>query len=227
MKDITTPLIILNFKAYSDVFGDKGEKLAKIAEKVSEEHGVSVAICPPLPYLVKYSEMFNIPVFSQKVECVSREGGTGKISVEMIKASEASGTLINHSENRMILADLEKVVRDSRTHRLYTIVCTNNEAVSAAAAKLDPHAVAFEPPELTGTGVSISEVQPEIIQNSVKRIKMENPRVAPFCGIGVLTSVDMEKALDMGIKGVIIDSLFVQAKDPQKILQNLVISAIQ
>ncbi len=227
MKEITTPLIIVNFKAYPDVFGEKGIRLAKIAEKVSEEHGVSIAICPPLPYLVKYSEIFNIPVFSQKVDCITGKNGTGKISVKMIKASGASGTLINHSENRMILADLEEVVRNSRTHRLYTIICTNNEAVSAAAAKLDPHAVAFDPPELTGTGVSISVVQPEIIQNSVKRIKMENPRVSPFCGVGVLTPVDIEKALDMGIEGVIIDQIFVQAKDPHELLQNLVKSAIQ
>ena len=37
MKEIVIPLVVLNFEAYPYVFGEKGIRLAKIAQKVSEK----------------------------------------------------------------------------------------------------------------------------------------------------------------------------------------------
>jgi triosephosphate isomerase len=221
MKEIKTPLIVLNMKTYPQALGNRGLELAKTAENVTQEYGATVVICPPITYLAKFSEEFEIPVFSQTVDNVSTGSNTGKISTEMIKASGASGSLINHSENRLILANIEKVVRDLRTHRLYTIVCANNEAVSAASAKLNPHAVAFEPPELIGTGVSVSSTQPEIVKNNVKRIIFENPQVSPLCGAGISTALDVKKALELGTKGVLLASAYVKAKNPHALLSSM------
>jgi triosephosphate isomerase len=221
MKEVTIPLIVLNFKAYPEVFGEKGVQLAKIAEKVSDDLGISIVICPPVTYLAKYAEILNIPVFSQNLDNVVSGSSSGKVSVEMIKESGASGALINCPENKTDLTDLESIVRISRTHRLFTIVCTSNEAISAAVTKLDPHAIAFGSPELNEPGVSVSTARPEFIQNHVKRIKLENPRVSPLCGTGIYSYNDVEKALKFGIEGILIASVFIQAKDPYELLNSM------
>ena len=216
------PLIVVNFKAYHQTFGEKGMKLARTAEKVSEELGVTVAICPPILNLAKYAEILNIPVFSQKIDTLKDENSIGKISVEMIKTAGISGALVNHSNEGMNLADLEKVVRDSRTHRLYIIICTNNEAVTAAAAKLDPHAIAFKPLELRRNNISVSDLTSEVILDSVKRIKIENSKVSPLCGTGINSAKDVSKALEYGAEGVVVSSSYVRAKNPYDLLTSFV-----
>jgi triosephosphate isomerase len=221
MKEIRVPLIVLNLKIYPQALGKPGLELAKIAENVAQETGAMIVICPPITYLAKFAEQLEIPVFSQTVNNVSTGSNTGKISVEMIKSAGASGSLINHSENQMILADIEKIVQGLRSYNLYTIICTNNEAVSAASAKLNPEAIAFEPPELIGTGVSVSSAQPEIVKNNIKRITFENPKVSPLCGAGISNAEDVRKALELGTKGVLLASAYVKAKDPYTLLFNM------
>ena len=221
MKEIKTPLIVLNMKTYPQALGKRGLELAKTAENVTREFGATIVICPPITYLAKYVDEFEIPIFSQTVDNISTGSNTGKISIEMIEASGATGSLINHSENRLILADIENILRGLRAHGLYTIVCANNEAVSAASSKLDPHAVAFEPPELIGTGVSVSSAQPEIVKNNVKRIIFENPRVSPLCGAGISNAHDVKKALELGTKGVLLASAYVKAKNPHALLSSM------
>lgn len=227
MKEIKKPLIVLNFKSYPEANGEKGIILAKIAENIAQELGVSIAVCPPIPYLAIYVERLNIPIFSQKIDVFNDENKTGIVTVEMIKSVGVSGTIVNHNESKMILAELEKVIRQSRTHRLYTIACANNEATSAAVAKFDPHVVAFVPPELENAGISVSSVQPEVLQNNVRRIKLENPKVAPFCGSGIYNAKDVEKALELGVEGFLLSYVFVKAKNPNELLFNIAKSTLQ
>ncbi len=83
MKEITKPLIILNFKINPEVFGEKGVQIAKIAEKIAENLGITIVLCPPIVYLAKCAEIFNIPVFSQRVDNIKNGNITGKVSVDM------------------------------------------------------------------------------------------------------------------------------------------------
>ncbi len=221
MKKIKLPLFILNFKTFNEVNGENGLNLAKIAEKVMEELGVSIAVCPPIPFLAKYTECLNLPIFSQKLDNLSEGNTTGMISVETIKAAAVSGTLVNHNENKMILADLEKVIRDARTHRLFTVVCANNEAACAAVAKFDPHAVAFMPADFEDTGISATPSHSELLKDIIKRIKLENPKVAPFCGAGIYGPNDIKIALKLGIEGFLLSDVYVKAKNPYDVLYNL------
>ncbi|MFW9780029.1 MAG: triose-phosphate isomerase [Candidatus Heimdallarchaeota archaeon] len=227
MKEIKVPLIVLNLKIYPKALGKQGLELAKIAESVAQESGAMIVVCPPITHLTQFAEQLEIPVFSQTVDNVSTGSHTGKISTEMINVSGASGSLINHSENKMHLADIEGVIRDLRSYRLYTVVCTNNEAVSAASAKLNPDAIAFEPPELIGTGVSVSAAQPEIVKNNVKRILLENPQVTPLCGAGISNAEDVKKALELGTRGVLLASAYVKAKDPHALLSKMAQTLLQ
>lgn len=57
-------------------------QLEKIAEKVAENLGITIVIFPPLVYLAKCAEIYNIPVFSQRVDNVKNGNITGKVSVD-------------------------------------------------------------------------------------------------------------------------------------------------
>ena len=67
------PKVILNFKNMNGTLIEKGIQISKIAEKVSEELGVVIGICPIFPYLVRYKEILNIPVISEGLDLVTME----------------------------------------------------------------------------------------------------------------------------------------------------------
>jgi triosephosphate isomerase len=102
------------------------------------------------------------------------------------------------------------------------VVCTNNEATSAAAAALSPDYVAIEPPELIGSGVSVSKANPEIIQRSVATVRQVNPNVRVLTGAGIQSGDCVKIAIDLGTDGVLLASSVVKAKDPGVVLRDLV-----
>jgi len=53
---------------------------------------------------------------------------------EAIKTAGAVGTLINHSEHRLVLADIDSCITRSKELGLDHVICTNNVATSKAFA---------------------------------------------------------------------------------------------
>ena len=213
-------MIIVNFKAYTESIGKKGVTLAKICEKVARESARDIIVCPQTPDLSLLSREISIPIFSQHVDAIEPGSGTGHVTVESVTPYVA-GTLINHSEKRMSIADIEYVVKKCKKFGLKSIVCTNNLEVSMACSLLTPGYIAIEPPELIGGDISVTSASPDIVENAVKKIKEINPRVKVLCGAGVKTGGDVKKALELGAEGVLLASGVVKASNPEKILRDL------
>ncbi len=215
-------IVIVNFKAYKEGFGKRALELAKIADSVAsrcdEYIGIAVSFLD-LPVIVRE---VSIDVYAQHVDAVGFGSHTGRINAEMIKEYGAKGTLINHSERRLKLADIEFNVSKLRELELTSVVCTNNVPTTAAAAALDPDFVAVEPPELIGSGIPVSKAEPEIVENSVKAAKKVNPNVKVLCGAGITTHEDYVKAIELGAEGVLLASGIVKAKDQKRALEELV-----
>ncbi|MCK4491311.1 MAG: triose-phosphate isomerase, partial [Candidatus Altiarchaeales archaeon] len=127
-----------------------------------------------------------------------------------------------HSERRLKLADIEANIDKLRRLGMTSIVCTNNISVTKAAAALSPDFVAIEPPELIGSGISVSQAQPEIITGSVEAVKEINPEVKILTGAGITTGDDVKKALELGTCGVLLASGVTKATDPRAVLMDLV-----
>ena len=140
----------------------------------------------------------------------------------MYKRQGISGSLINHSENRMKLADIDEVIQLCKQNDIESCVCTNNIATSKAIATFSPDAVAVEPPELIGTGIPVSQAQPEVVEDSVKGVKSINKKIKVLCGAGISTGDDMKAAMDLGADGVLLASGIVKAKNPKEALLDLV-----
>jgi triosephosphate isomerase len=223
MKEITrTPIVILNFKTYLESTGENALKLAKISEEVARETGINIAVAVQHADLLRISSEVDIPVLAQHVDAVDAGGHTGSVLLESVKEAGAVGTLINHSEMRMKLADIQKVVEKTNENQMVSVFCTNNIKTSAAAATLKPTFVAIEPPELIGSGIPVSQAEPEVVEGTVEVIHQIDPEVKVLCGAGISTGDDMQAALKLGSEGVLLASGIVLASDPKAALLDLV-----
>ena len=220
--EVAYPVIILNFKTYIEATGEKALELSKVAEKVAKETGTCIVVAPQITDLAVVAREVEIPVFSQHIDAISPGSHTGHVLAEAVKEAGARGTLINHSERRLRVADIEYLVDRCRKLGLLSCVCANNPMVSRAVAALTPDMVAVEPPELIGTGISVSKAKPEVVTNTVELIKQVNPKVKILCGAGITYGEDVEKAIKLGVDGVLLASAYVKASNPEKKLRELV-----
>lgn len=218
-EKIKEPIIIVNYKTYTESTGKNALELAKKAEKVHAETRVYVGVAPQLAELAAVAKSVNIPVFAQHIDPIKPGGYTGHVLVESVKEAGAVGTLINHSERQLKLSDIEQIVKITRDHHMLSVVCANNPSVSAAVAALEPDMIAIEPPELIGTGVPVSKAQPEIITDTIKLVREVNKKVVILCGAGISHGEDVAAALKLGTQGVLVASGIVKAKDPYAIMR--------
>ncbi|OLD11752.1 MAG: triose-phosphate isomerase [Crenarchaeota archaeon 13_1_40CM_3_52_10] len=221
MERIRTPLILVNFKTYIEATGKRGVELAKIADQVSRDSGVTIAVAPQFTDLKTVTEAVEIPVFSQHIDPIKPGAYTGHVLAEAVKAAGASATLLNHSERRIKISEIEEVLSLARISDLVTLVCTDTPGVSAAVASLNPDMIAIEPPDLIGTGVAVSKARPELITNAIRRIRSVNNSVDILCGAGVTTAEDVGKALELGTRGVLVSSSVVKGTNPGQLLENM------
>jgi len=219
---IEYPVILINFKAYREASGKRGLELAKVAEKVSKETGVTIAVAPQLTDLHFVAANVEIPVFSQHVDDVEPGSHTGHVTLEAVKDAGGVGTMLNHSEKRVRADQVDVIVKRARSLGLVTVVCTNTPEVTAAMAALGPDMVAIEPPELIGTGIPVSKAKPEVVTSSVDLVRRVNPSVKVLCGAGITTGEDVAAALRLGTVGVLLASGVVKAKDWEKAIRDLI-----
>lgn len=219
---IKTPIVILNFKTYLESSGVNALNLAKALESVSIETGITMAASPQASDIFRINEETNIPLLAQHIDPISPGGHTGSNLLECMVEAGINGTLLNHSEQRMELADIDEVIKQTKKNDIFSVVCTNNIETSVAAAILNPEFVAVEPPELIGSGISVSQAEPEVVEGTVNKVKKVNKKTKVLCGAGISTGDDMRAALDLGANGVLLASGIILADNPKEALLDLV-----
>ncbi|MDD1719166.1 MAG: triose-phosphate isomerase [Methanoregulaceae archaeon] len=214
--------ILINLKSYAEGTGQRAHQIATMAQSVSEESGVEIGLAAGYIDLHPLSRHFEIPIYAQHVDGVPPGAFTGHVTASAVRQAGAVGSLLNHSERRLTLAALEAGLKALTEEKLSSVICTNNEATSAAAAALHPTYVAVEPPELIGSGVSVSKANPEIITRSVAAVREVNPEGKVLTGAGIQSGECVKIAVDLGTDGVLLASSVVKAKDPGAVLRDLV-----
>ena len=217
--NLQTPIIIVNFKTYLEATGQKAVELAKKAERASKETGVNIVVAPQPADITRVAEAVDIPVFAQHIDPVAPGAFTGHLLAESVKEAGAVGTLINHSERQIKLADIDAVIKLTREKNLVSCVCTSNPPISAAVAYLNPDIISIEPPELIGTGIAVSKAQPEAVTNTIRLVRKVNSEAVILCGAGISRGEDVSVALKLETQGVLVASGIVKAKDPYTVLR--------
>ncbi|MBS7634001.1 triose-phosphate isomerase [Candidatus Bathyarchaeota archaeon] len=218
MVKVKMPIILVNFKTYAEATGESALKLAEMAEKVSDETGICVGVAPQYVDIAIIAGKVDVPVFAQHVDPIPYGSFTGHVLPESVKYAGAVGTLINHSERRLKLADIDAAITRAHEVKLISVVCTNNTPVSVSAAALKPEMIAVEPPELIGTGIPVSKARPEVVTSTVEAVKKINPSVTVLCGAGITSGDDVAAAIRLGTEGVLVASGIVKARDPYKVM---------
>ena len=213
-----TPMIIVNFKAYSEATGKKAIELAKKAEKVCNETHVVIGVAPQFADIVAVAKAVGIPVFAQHIDPIRSGSYTGHVLAESVKEAGVVGTLINHSERQLKLSDISEAIGIARENGLISVVCANNPNISVAVATLKPDIIAIEPPELIGTGIPVSKAKPEVVTDTIKLVRKINPTVTILCGAGISRGDDVAVALKLGTQGVLVASGIVKVKDQYRVL---------
>jgi triosephosphate isomerase len=215
---LQTPIIIVNFKTYSEATGHKAVLVAKHAEKVNKETGVQIVVVPQFVDICRVAEAVEIPVFAQHIDPIKPGSHTGQVLADSVKEAGAVGTLINHSERQMKLAEIDAVIKMATERDLTSCVCTNNPAVSAAVAYLHPDIISIEPPELIGSGVAVSKAKPEEVTRTIQLVRRVNTEALILCGAGISHGEDVAVALKLQTQGVLVASAIVKAKNPYRVL---------
>ncbi len=221
------PMILINFKTYRESLGQKGLELARAAERVSKDTGVCIAVAPQTPDLFRIASSVGIPVFSQHADPEEPGAHTGSLTLDSLKEAGVSGTILNHSERRLRLDIIEETLRRSSSLGLINCVCANTPLAGRALASFGPDMVAIEPPELIGSGVSVSKARPEIVSDAVRLIKEVTIGIHVLCGAGITSGDDVSAAIRLGAEGVLVASGIVKASNPVKALTNLAEHCVQ
>ncbi len=217
--NLQNPLIIVNFKTYLESTGQRAIELAKSAQKASRETGVTIVVVPQAVDLARVAEEVEIPVFAQHIDPIKPGSSTGHILPEAVKEAGAVGTLINHAERQLKLSEIEAAIMLAKEKELISCVCANSPNATAAIAAMHPNIASFEPPELIGTGISVSKAKPEVVVDTVKMVRSVNGDCTILCGAGISQAEDVAVALKLGTQGVLVASGVVKAKDPYSILR--------
>jgi triosephosphate isomerase len=218
---LKTPAIVLNVKTYTESTGVNALELARLMEKIEKETSVSMAIAVQACDIARCAEEVDIPVYAQHIDPIKPGSSTGWTLPEAVKAAGAVGTLINHSEHRLILADIDTCLLRAKDLGLETLVCTNNVATSKAVSTFTPSMIAVEPPELIGGDISVTAADPGIVSNTVQAVRSMNKTVKILCGAGVKNGRDVAKAIELGADGVLLASGVVKAKNKEEVLRDL------
>ncbi|HDM25341.1 MAG TPA: triose-phosphate isomerase [Thermoplasmatales archaeon] len=219
---LRVPIIVVNVKTYAEATGKKALEIAEIMSKVAKETDANLAIAVQHPDIKIVADNVDIPVLAQHIDPIEPGSHTGWILAEAVKEAGAIGTLLNHSEHRLKLADIDTCIKLAKENELTTIVCSNNLDTSKAIAALKPDFVAIEPPELIGGDISVTTANPEIVADTVKEVRAINREIKILCGAGVKKGEDVSKAIELGTDGVLLASGVVKAQNKEEVLKDLV-----
>ncbi|SFS81519.1 triose-phosphate isomerase [Halostagnicola kamekurae] len=195
--------------------------VAEAVRDVDEKTDARLAVAPQDAHVERVAAT-GVETWAQHVDPIDHGSNTGHALAESLAEAGAEGTLINHSEKRLKLADIDGSIRAAERAGLETIVCANNPAQIGASAALGPDAVAVEPPELIGTGTPVSQADPDVVEDAVDAADGVDDDVSVLCGAGISTGEDVVSAADLGAEGVLLASGVAKADDPAAALADLV-----
>lgn len=200
--------LIINFKNYDEVSGERAVKLARAAQAVAKKLKVEIVLAPTQPALALVAKSVKVPVICQHVDNEKVGSSTGYFVPEIAKSYGASGSLINHSEHRIEMKQIASLVERLRGLRMTSIVCAREPWEVMEISAFQPDFIAIEPPELIGSGRAVSTENPAII---TKSIEAAASRSKVICGAGITGRGDVAKAMQLGSRGILVASGIIKA----------------
>ncbi len=205
--------LVVNFKGYAQSTGNGAIALAAKLSSVSK----GIILAPQFFDIREISKLGN-PVFAQHVDPVGYGSRTGMVIPEAVRLAGGVGSIISHSEHRMHLDDIKKAVERCREAGLQSLVCVPDVETEKEVIAFEPDMIAIEPPELIGSGISVSRARPELIEEAASN----SGGIELLCGAGISSGKDVERAIELGANGVLVASAIVKSNSPESMALEMV-----
>ncbi len=214
-------MIFVNYKTYEEGTGERAIALTKILEEVAHETQVKIIPVVQATDIKEVVSSTKLEVWVQKIDPVEFGAHTGSVIPEAVFEDGATGTFLNHSENRLdTFEELAKASDRAKEVGLKTLIFARDLEDLKNACSLTPNYVAYEPPEFIGsTTISVAQAKPEVIKEAYEIAKMA--AIPLIVGAGVHSQEDVRKSLELGAVGFAIATKIVKAVDPRQALLDL------
>lgn len=197
--------------------GEKAKQVCEAAVKVADETGFDIYVAP-MPFDFHVCKETGCKLLGQHVDGINAGAWTGHILPAALLEAGADGSIINHSEKRIVIEDAAKAIEKLKELDMVSIHCVESPLTIERIKKYNPDYIAIEPPELIGGNVSVSSAKPYVITDSIKKAD----GIPIVCGAGVKTTEDVKIAIELGAVGVLVASGVAKADDFEKAIRNLV-----
>lgn len=207
--------LFINFKAYRESTSNSALQLIqKIEEGIGADERIKIVL-NPLDSMTasKYEK------YIQHADPVPAGAYTGYIPVELLPSYNFRGVMINHSEHRLAEENIRKNIELSKENRLKSLVCASDLREVKAFSRMKPNFIAYEPPELIGGDISVSESKPEIVREASRLLS--DTGIELIVGAGVKSGKDVQRSIELGATGVLVASGIVKSKEPIRVIEDM------
>ncbi|MCL4399334.1 triose-phosphate isomerase [Candidatus Parvarchaeota archaeon] len=211
--------LIINYKAYEEGV-DGAISIAKTASDIAAKHRVRIMVSPPLSVLSQVSD--KCESLAQRMDAIDPGAFTGHISWYEVKKAGGIGVLINHSENKVDYKTMKTLVELCKSHSLKSYVCCANMTEAKAVIRLNPTAIAYEPPSLIGGKISVSAAKPGIVKEFTDLVKNGSSSLA-LIGAGIKKGEDVSKSVELGSDGILVASGIMKSRDYKNAIEGLAV----
>lgn len=221
--NIRTPFFVFNPKSY--LFGENLLELVREADILAEEFPISIFVTAPFSDIAAVSSNSkNIIVTAQHLDGINPDKGMGHVLPESLYEAGARAVFLNHAERPLTLNGLAKAITRAAELEIITIVCADSIAEAKAITMLSPDIILCEPSELIGTGKTSDE---SYVKETIEAVKGLNPNVLVMQAAGISTAADVYRTILLQADGVGCTSGIVKAKDPKKMLRDMVEATVK
>ncbi len=210
---LRTPIFEIGLKGY--LYGASAVRLAKEADQAGLEFGVTIIFDPQAVDIAAVArETQHLLVFAQHMDPVEAGRGNGSVLAEALKEAGAVGTMLNHSERRMTLSEIDRAIVRADQVGLATLVCVDSPEEAAAVAHFGPNIILSEPPELIGGDRSVATEMREFVERTKQLVEAINAEIIVMCAAGIKTPKDVAGMVELGIGATGSTSGILKAADP-------------
>lgn len=217
---IRLPFFEVGPKAF--LYGAQLLRLAQHADALSAQYDVQVIFTPQyvdIPILARATS--RILVFAQHMDAIPVGRGVGAVLPEALKENGAAGVLLNHSEKRLSMDELERAICRADEVGLATMVCADTLEDAGRIARMLPDIIIAEQPELIGVGKR-DEEQMRVIQQINELVWGVNPDIRVLHAAGISDQQDVYDVIAAGAQGSGSTSGIFLADDPYRALSEMI-----
>jgi triosephosphate isomerase len=217
---LKVPFFEFGPKAY--LYGAEMLEIAEYADRLAQEFEVDIIIDPQTVDIPRIAERCkHIHVFAQHLDGIPVGRGMASILPEALKAAGADGALLNHTERRVSLFELENAISRAKETGLMTMVCADNPNQAAALAVFSPDAIVVESPDQIGGASRTADDNRGILAIN-ERIRAISPETKILHAAGIKNGNDVYNIIAAGSDGSGSSSAVALAEDPCKMLREMV-----